>query len=285
MTVEASSGTGRGWRGRFDLFAATIAAGLHRLARPVRPGASATMTLFPNWPVRLAALVVGLGLIVASMVYVDPLVQGLRRGWPAQVIGLSALITDLGKSSWVLIPSGVALLAILAVGLPVRRFADKLALALAARLAFVFIAVGGSGLIVTIVKRIIARGRPYYFEQFGALHFQFPSWHSSYASFPSGHSQTIFAAALAFGFLFPRLRGYLIALAVIIAFSRIGVNAHYFTDVVVGGLWGAWFTLMTREWFARRGLVFSPSPSRRPFAMPWRRAAEGTRAVLTRLKP
>ncbi len=121
-------------------------------------------------------------------------------------------------------------------------------------MAFVFIAVGGSGLIVTTVKRIIARGRPRYFEEFGSLHFQFPTWQASYASFPSGHSQTAFAIALSFAALFPRWRTPLIAAAVVVASSRVAVDAHYFTDIVAGSLWGAWFTIMTREWFARRGL-------------------------------
>lgn len=277
MTVEASGGTMSGWRGRLDLFAAAFAAGVRRLLRPVRPAATPAFTLLPNWPARIAVLVLGAALFVVGMVYVDPAVQGLRRAFPAVVIGFSGLVTDIGRSNWVLIPSGVAILAILASVPPARRFADKVTLALAVRLAFVFVAVGGSGLIVTIVKRIIARGRPRYFEEFGALHFQFPSWHSSYASFPSGHSQTIFATALAFGFLFPRLRVPFLALALVIGLSRIGVNAHYLTDVVAGGLWGAWFTLMTREWFARRGLVFSPGPSRKPFPMPWRRFVQAAK--------
>lgn len=277
MTAQASGGTMSGWRGRLDLFAAAFAGGVRRLVRPVRPAAAPAFTLLPNWPARVAALVLGAALVVVGMVYVDPVIQGLRGGFPAPVIGFSGLVTDIGKSNWVLIPSGLAILGILASVPPARRFTDRLTMALAVRLAFVFVAVGGSGLIVTIVKRIIARGRPRYFEEFGALHFQFPNWHSSYASFPSGHSQTIFATALAFGFLFPRLRMPFLALAVVIALSRIGVNAHYFTDVVAGGLWGAWFTLMTREWFARRGLVFSPGPSRRPFPMSWRRLVQAAK--------
>ena len=183
-----------------------------------------------------------------------------------------------------LIPSGVLLLVILAVVTPARRFADRVMLALAARLAFVFIAVGGSGLIVTIVKRIIARGRPRYFDEFGALHFQFPTWQASYASFPSGHSQTAFAIALSFAALFPRFRNTFIVLAVIVAFSRVAVDAHYFTDIVAGSLWGAWFTVMTREWFARRGLVFSPMPHRQPTPMPWHRLRQALTQVGLRLR-
>lgn len=271
------------WRERTEAFAAAFADGVKRLARPVRPNAAPALALFPGWPERFCAVLLALAAIMAGMAYVDPLIQGSRQYLsPGQRL-FFAIITDIGKSGWVLIPSGVAILVILAAMPPVRRFADRLVLALAVRLAFVFIAVGGSGLIVTIVKRIIARGRPRYFEEFGTLHFQFPSWQSSYASFPSGHSQTAFAIALAFAFLFPRWRWPLLAAAVVVAFSRIGVDAHYFTDVVAGSLWGAWFTVMTRDWFARRGLVFQPGAGRRPFVMPRRRVKQAVATLVRRM--
>ncbi len=73
-------------------------------------------------------------------------------------------------------------------------------------------------------------------------------------------------------------------LAVIVAFSRVAVDAHYFTDIVAGSLWGAWFTVMTREWFARRGLVFSPKPHRRPTPMPLHRLKQALTQVGRRLR-
>ncbi|MFX5705412.1 phosphatase PAP2 family protein, partial [Acinetobacter baumannii] len=88
-------------------------------------------------------------------------------------------------------------------------------------------------LIIAIVKRLIGRARPTYFEQFGSLHFDLTAWKASYASFPSGHSQTAFAIAVAFACLFPRWRKVLLTIAAIVALSRIVVDAHYFTDIVV----------------------------------------------------
>jgi len=240
---------GRGLRRRLDDFAATLTGAIRRLFRPVRPRASPSLRIFQSGAERFCAGLVALALILAGMAYLDPVFQGVRAYTSGAAAVVWEVVTDMGKSSWVLIPSGVLVLVIFAVVRPVRGFADKVMLALAARLAFIFIAVGGSGLIITIVKRIIARGRPRYFEEFGALHFQFPSWQSSFASFPSGHSQTAFAIALAFAALFPRWRNGFIAAAVIIAFSRVAVDAHYFTDIVVGSLWGAWFTVMTKKNF------------------------------------
>ncbi|MFN3853590.1 MAG: phosphatase PAP2 family protein [Phreatobacter sp.] len=285
MTTHASDAPlspSRDRRPSLRAFGAAVAGGLARLTRAPRPGAAPVFRFFPGWPERICAGLVALALVLFGMAYLDtPILRAVGRleGWLGTVF---VIATDFGRSGWILIPSGLALIGLLVLASPARTLADRVLLALSARLAFVFLAVGGSGLIVTIVKRIIARGRPRFFDEFGALHFQFPSWSSHYASFPSGHSQTAFAAALALAFLFPRWRVWLIAAAFVIAYSRLAVDAHYFTDVVAGSAWGAWFTLMTREWFARRGLVFQPGIGRQPFALPWRRIRAALAARLGR---
>lgn len=282
--IEHPRPPAEGLRARADLFIAAFTDGLRRLARPPRPAAAPVFALFRSWTEWFCAVAIGLALVLAGMAYLDPAIQGSRHLLSPGQARFFQIITDIGKSAWVLIPSGVAILAILAVVPPVRRFADRVVLALCARLAFVFIAVGGSGLIISIVKRIIARGRPRYFEEFGSLHFQFPTWQASYASFPSGHSQTAFAIAVSFAFLFPRWRWPLLLVAAVVAFSRVGVDAHYFTDIVVGSLWGAWFTIMTRSWFARRGLVFMPGAGHQPMPMPRRRVGQALSTFARRLR-
>ena len=221
---------------------------------------------------------------MAGMTYVDPIVQPLQYGVTGRLATFFQIVTDVGKSGWLLWPTGLAILLICAVMPPVHRVADRIVLALLARLSFVFIAVAGSGIIIAIVKRLIGRGRPRYFNEFGSLHFDLTAWKASYASFPSGHSQTAFAIAVSFACLFPRWRNALLACAALIAFSRVAIDAHYLTDIVVGSAWGAWFTLMTREWFARRGLVFSPGVDRRPFPMPARRARQAVVTLGRRLR-
>lgn len=282
--IDNHKGPAEGLRARLDLFAAAFVDGVRRLLRQPRPVTTPVFALFPSWAEWFCAVAIGLAVVLAGMAYLDPVIQGSRHMLSPGQARFFQIVTDVGKSAWVLIPSGVAILAILAVMPPARRFADRVVLALCARLAFVFIAVGGSGLIISIVKRIIARGRPRYFEEFGALHFQFPTWQASYASFPSGHSQTAFAIALSFAFLFPRWRWPLLLTAAVVAFSRVGVDAHYFTDIVVGSLWGAWFTVMTRNWFARRGLVFLPGGGHAPMPMPRRRLGQALATFGRRLR-
>lgn len=267
--------------GPFARFWLGLKQGLARLFRPVRAGASPTWRLFPSSAETIAALLIAAGLTLAGMVYLDPPIhraQMVVAGFAAQ---LFEIVTEAGKSHWYLVPTGVAVIGILALP-AARTFSDRVLRAIALRYAFVFLAVGGSGLIITVVKRIIGRGRPVFFDDFGALHFDFNAWAVQYASFPSGHSQTAFAFAVALACLFPRWRAVLIAAATLVAVSRVIVEAHYFTDIVVGAAWGAWFALMTREWFARRGLLFAPGPGRRPFAMPRRRYVAGFGQFLRR---
>jgi undecaprenyl-diphosphatase len=55
---------------------------------------------------------------------------------------------------------------------------------------------------------------------------------------PSGHATTAFAGAVILAFLLRRAAPYLIALAGVMAFSRIYVGLHWPSDVVAGALLG-----------------------------------------------
>src|SRR5690242_15165173 len=61
--------------------------------------------------------------------------------------------------------------------------------------------------------------------------------HSS--SFPAGHAATAFAGATLLAFLAPRLAPAFVALAALIAWSRVYDGVHYPSDVLAGAVLGA----------------------------------------------
>jgi undecaprenyl-diphosphatase len=58
-------------------------------------------------------------------------------------------------------------------------------------------------------------------------------------SFPSGHSITAFGIAVSIGLFYPQLQGCLIAIAFLIAASRIILGMHFLSDVLAGSAIGA----------------------------------------------
>jgi membrane-associated phospholipid phosphatase len=58
-------------------------------------------------------------------------------------------------------------------------------------------------------------------------------------SFPSGHAMTAFATATAVAVLAPRLRAPVLALAALIAFSRVYLGVHFWLDILAGAALGA----------------------------------------------
>ena len=64
--------------------------------------------------------------------------------------------------------------------------------------------------------------------------------------FVSSHAANIFAAAVVFGYFYPKKKQVYFSIAALVAFSRVYVGVHYPGDIIFGGLLGyglAWAVL------------------------------------------
>lgn len=193
-------------------------------------------------------------LVVLAMVFRDSALTIAARHQPHWLSVLAENTTDIGKSWWSLTLTGLLFIGAMLI----LRYAG-LAEAARTRLryvatasAFVFLSVALSGIIGNIVKRIIGRARPPLFDAEGAFHFKWFSGHL-YESFPSGHSTTDGAMAMALAVLFPSIRIPVLILGGFLALTRIMVGAHYLSDVIAGYSFGLWYAYMSALFFAKHG--------------------------------
>jgi undecaprenyl-diphosphatase len=226
------------------------------------------------WVPRSSVIGLALGgalIALLSMFVLDTAASDWARRLPRWFIDVFEHITDFGRSGWFLIPFGIAILVLAAVqssALP--RMAQGVIAALAVRFAYLFLAIGIPGLLVTIGKRLIGRARPYAGPQDDPFAYIPFGWRPEFASMPSGHATTAVAAAVAIGAVWPRARVALWTYALIIMVSRVIVLAHHPSDVIAAAVVGGCGALMVRHWFAERRLVFDatglhamPGPSLR----------------------
>ena len=228
--------------------------GIATLSRPP------SVTAMPIWRTHqrlVACALAAVFAIAAAMVVIDaPLAEAARHvpHWLALIFGE---VTDFGKSGWFLWPTGLLLIAISALSSQaLTRFSRLTLAAIAVRTSFLFIAIALPSTIVTIVKRLIGRARPFIGEHADPFLYKQLVWRPDYASMPSGHATTAFAAAVAIALIWPRLRIPMLIYAVLIATSRVVLDAHYVSDVVAGAVVGAVGALLVRDWFAARRLGF-----------------------------
>jgi lipid A 4'-phosphatase len=146
------------------------------------------------------------------------------------------IIQRLGFGTPYLVAFGVAFVALRWGGvLPrLRPRADRMREA-AMVPAFMLASIAASGLAVDLLKVIFGRTRPKLLFADGTYDFSWLGLAADYWSFPSGHTAAVAALATALWCLWPRHVLFYIALASIVASSRVLTGAHYLSDVVAGG--------------------------------------------------
>ncbi|MBL8839482.1 MAG: phosphatase PAP2 family protein [Alphaproteobacteria bacterium] len=228
--------------------------GVRRPATPARIRATA----LDRRQIGLAVAVLVVAVPLALMLAVDQSVAiAFRDGSPGFRNAMEA-VTRFGESQWVLVPSAVvALSAFVAASRepqPLRRSALRW---IGQTNLFVFVVVALSGIGVNVIKVIIGRARPRVFFGDGFFGVDPLTFGSAYASFPSGHTATAFAFAIAVGMIARRTRPFLFAFAALIALSRVAITAHWVGDTVAAAGLALVIALCVRHWFATRGLAFT----------------------------
>jgi undecaprenyl-diphosphatase len=197
------------------------------------------------------------GVIIAMMYILDVQEIGLMppRGtaslWPVRIL------TDFGKSAYVLWLLSAMLFVVALVSPRLQGTSRSLLLGLGTRLQFIFFAVLVPVLGGELIKWIVGRGRPFVGGEANAFNFAHFVGGEAYASFPSGHAVTSFALAFAVTAIWPQARIAMAVYAVLIALSRLVLLAHHPSDVVAGALIGVIGAMAVRYWFAARRLGFA----------------------------
>jgi len=191
----------------------------------------------------LAALL-GFGL---SYFFLDEAVAFFFRQADPILRRVFAAITRLGEGIVYFVPLGIAI----AWGLWAKRDA------VVTRAGFVFAALAIPGLLADIAKPVFARARPSLLFEDGIFGFTWSGAHADRWSFPSGHAITVTALAVSLYAIYPRLWPVYATLALLVAASRIVIDAHYLSDVIAGAYFGfvaAWALAAALE---QRGIVIA----------------------------
>ena len=190
----------------------------------------------------LVFALIGLALSVISIFTLD-----YQLASPVLSLGIGSkefwnIVTDTGDSKYM----GMILVATWASAFIYQKINPDNPFwpALRKKSLLVLAAVVGTGLFVIVLKTIVGRARPY-MGDIGFFPFTFGS---DYASWPSGHTTSAFAFAVAAGMAFPKLRWPLLIVAALTGFSRMVLGVHYLGDVIMGATVGTVGAVLIYNW-------------------------------------
>ena len=165
--------------------------------------------------------------------------------------------TEIGESAWILL-----ITALIGLGVSTSKWRAlgrkqlRRRVIIYSNLNFIFFTVLISGVLSSILKGVIGRARPKLKSELGSTHFDPLNFHYDFASLPSGHATTFGALCMAIVLLFPRLKWWVLVLALLGGVSRVVVDAHYPSDVIAGLAIGAGVVVLSARWLAQRNVMF-----------------------------
>ncbi|MBO9354980.1 phosphatase PAP2 family protein [Bordetella petrii] len=205
------------------------------------PAPTLSMPAISPRPFRGVALTVSFAVVLLLMSrWVDvPLTRAIERYVPEQVNEVFEQIGDLGDSEGYIL-AGLLVYAVSLFGLrrgwacPVRAGFERLARYSMLLLATMSI----GGLITLLLKKLVSRARPEVLLEQGWHGLGVPFAGDPYDSFPSSHTLTAFAVAAVIGEIAPRWRLPMLAVAAVVATSRVINRDHFLSDVTAAAFIG-----------------------------------------------
>jgi len=218
-------------------------------------------SVFPG-ALRMAEVLLAVASIVVLLVLVaDPAFLSMLKSRDKLTLQIFEIVTRLGASSWILMTAGAVILALSVY--PARNLKRAIRIKMhdwVLAMYFIFTSVAFAGLLTNLMKNLIGRARPQ-FTPPGEVWFSNPFGDNyDFASFPSGHSTTAGALAMALMLLAPRYRVIFALFGVWVAISRPVLGVHFPSDIFAGLVWGAGFTWLYARSFARKRLLFAFEP-------------------------
>lgn len=208
-----------------------------------------------RWPLVWMSVYAAIAIVLGLLVLDRPLAFWFKARVGGEFEGFWKTVTNLGLAGLWLIPTGLMWGGIMLAwrAAPTLDIREKLGRA-AWIPGFIFLSVALSGLLNSAIKYGLGRYRPRYLFDEGLYGFTFFNHSWAMNSFPSGHSQAIFAAMTALTLVFPRYDIAFIAVAVLVAVSRVLTTVHFFSDAVMGAWLGTFVTLALYRALTRRGI-------------------------------
>lgn len=168
-----------------------------------------------------------LGCVLAFVIayeWIDiPLARALQPIGPV-TRATFGFITKLGEGAVYLVPVGL-----LFIWASMKR--ERLWMI---RASFIFVTLAVPGILADIMKPVFARARPVLLFRENLFGFTWGSPHANAWSFPSGHSVTVAALAVALYGIYPPAWPAYALLALAVMASRVILDQHYLSDVIAG---------------------------------------------------
>lgn len=194
--------------------------------------------------------VITLVLVFAGIFWFDKPLYLFMRNFDAPVWRLFDLL--FGAKIWLIVSAVVLLFFYIKKSLKVRpkikNENNKFSLAVFVKDAFlkvhnsyafyVFCSVLAASVVGKILKILIGRARPIFYEALDMTGFFPLSTEWAFNSMPSGHTFASFAGLVMIGLLAPKVKWFTWSLAIIIGASRVFYGAHWPTDVIMGAFIG-----------------------------------------------